>query len=101
LAALAGRAFLQSVLNYVYHYGSPLGGVLQGYDLGVSAALSRVILHFNYHGVHHRNPGLPWNALPAVFRSEQRVFDASLARAAARQFRGPMPESALPRAAAT
>jgi fatty acid desaturase len=100
LGAMAARAFLQSVLNYVYHYGSPLGGVVHGYDLGIPGGLSKVILHFNYHGVHHRNPALPWNALPVVFRREQRAFDASLARAAARQFRGPVPESAL-RAAAS
>jgi fatty acid desaturase len=90
LGAMAARALFVSMLNYVYHYGSPLDDVLHGYNLRLPMPLSRVLLHFNLHGVHHADPSLPWMALPAAFRQSARGFDAPLGAAALRQLRGPV-----------
>jgi fatty acid desaturase len=88
--ALAARALFTSLFNYLYHYGSPLDDVLHGYNLRLPRALSRVLLNFNFHGVHHRNPSLPWTELPRAFARARLAFDAPFAVAALRQLRGPL-----------
>jgi fatty acid desaturase len=89
-AALGVRASLTSLFNYLYHYGAPLDDVLQGYNLRLPAPLSLVLLHFNLHGIHHRNPSLPWTALPEAFRLADVDLDGPFAVAALRQLRGPL-----------
>jgi fatty acid desaturase len=89
------RAFLISFLDYLYHYASPLDDRLHGYNLRLPRWLSLLILNFNYHGVHHRFPALPWRSLPSVFADEQLVFDHSYMSQAMAQLRGPMTREAL------
>jgi fatty acid desaturase len=91
------RAFFISFLDYLYHYGSPLGDRLHGYNLALPRWLSPLILHFNYHGVHHRYPALPWRSLERVFVNERLVFDNHYLTQAVSQLRGPMTREALER----
>jgi fatty acid desaturase len=89
------RAFLISFLDYLYHYGSPLGDRLHGYNLRLPRWLSPVILNFNYHGIHHRFPALPWRSLERVFTDESLVFDNDYVTQAVSQLRGPMTREGL------
>lgn len=89
------RAFLISFLDYLYHYGSPLGDRLHGYNLRLPRWLSPMILNFNYHGIHHRFPALPWRSLRSVFVDEALVFDNDYVTQAVSQLRGPMTRDAL------
>jgi fatty acid desaturase len=91
------RAFLISFLDYLYHYGSPLGDRLHGYNLRLPRWVSPIILNFNYHGVHHRFPALPWRSLPPVFADERLVFDNGYVTQAVSQLRGPMTRETLER----
>jgi fatty acid desaturase len=89
------RAFLISFLDYLYHYGSPLGDRLHGFNLELPRWLSPLILNFNYHGIHHRFPALPWRSLERVFTNEKLVFDNDYVTQAVSQLRGPMTREAL------
>ena len=89
------RAFLISFLDYTYRYGSPLGDRLHGYNLRLPKVLSALILNFNYHGIHHRFPALPWRALGRVFDDEALVFDNNYVTQAVSQLRGPMTREGL------
>jgi len=89
------RAFLISFLDYLYHYGSPLGDRLHGYNLQLPRWLSPVILNFNYHGIHHRFPALPWRSLRRVFVDEALVFDNDYVTQAVSQLKGPMTREGL------
>lgn len=89
------RAFLISFLDYLYHYGSPLGDRLHGYNLRLPRWLSPVILNFNYHGIHHRFPALPWRSLERVFVDEALVFDNDYVTQAVSQLKGPMTRAEL------
>jgi fatty acid desaturase len=89
------RAFLISFLDYLYHYASPLGDRLHGYNLRLPRWVSALLLHFNYHGIHHRFPALPWRALPKVFDDERLGFDHSYMSQALSQLKGPMTRETL------
>ncbi len=92
--ALAGRALIVSMLDNSFHYGTPLGDRLYALNLRL-ARLSPLILNFNLHRTHHRDTGLPWNALPAATKFE--AGDPPFARALLRQLRGPLTAGQLPR----
>jgi fatty acid desaturase len=95
-AALAARAFLVSIVNYVYHYDTPLDDVLYARNLRLPPLLSSLMLHFNLHGIHHRHPSLPWTALPDAFARESRgEYDASFVSATMTQLRGPRDVAAV------
>jgi fatty acid desaturase len=94
---IAIRAFLISFLDYLYHYGSPLGDRLHGYNLRLPRWLSGLILNFNYHGIHHRFPALPWRSLEHVFADEALVFDNDYLTQAVSQLKGPMTREGLER----
>jgi fatty acid desaturase len=89
--ALAARAFLISFLDNVYHYGTRIGDTAYARNLRLAPWLAKGLLHFNLHGVHHKNPALPWAVLPAAYAQERRPFDGSYFTAAARQLAGPVP----------
>jgi fatty acid desaturase len=91
------RALLISFLDYTYHYDSPLGDRLHGYNLKLPRLLSVAILHFNYHGIHHRFPALPWRSLTRVFRDQGMVFDNNYLTQAVSQLKGPLTREALQR----
>jgi fatty acid desaturase len=87
-ALLAARAFLISFFDNVYHYGTPLGRRLHARNLRLPRHLSRAFLHFNLHGVHHENPGLPWPELARV--AGQRRVEGGFLKAALGQLAGPI-----------
>jgi fatty acid desaturase len=72
---LTMRIFLISFMDNVYHYGSTLNITISGHNLWLPRVLSRLILNFNFHRVHHRNPAVPWQKLPAVFAEHADSFD--------------------------
>ena len=63
--------------------------------------LSALILNFNYHGIHHRFPALPWRSLERVFTNEGLVFDNDYVTQAVSQLKGPMTREALEKLLAT
>lgn len=89
-AMLAARMFFVSFLDNLYHYGTPVGATASGHNVAMPAAVSRLILHFNLHRIHHRHPGVPWMDLPQVFAQSGDRFDRTLRAAAADQLRGPI-----------
>jgi fatty acid desaturase len=90
LAALGGRAFIVSVADNVYHYGTELDAPLEAMNLELPRPLEFFILAFNLHGVHHKYPGLAWHSLRAAFENEGARFDMGWFAAAARQIEGPV-----------
>jgi fatty acid desaturase len=95
LAFLGGRGVLISVLDNVYHFGTPIDRPDYARNLWLPAPLRLLILNMNLHRVHHRRPALPWWTLPAQLRASEDGYDASLLRAAAAQFGGPIPIAEL------
>jgi fatty acid desaturase len=90
VAALLVRALLISFLDNVYHYGTPVNDVFYADTLWLPHLFSRALLYFNLHGIHHRNPAIPWIRLPEVFQREGARFDGSYFASAFRQLSGPM-----------
>jgi fatty acid desaturase len=95
LLALLGRAFLVSLMDNAPHYGGPLADPGQGYDMRAPSLLSRLVLHTNLHGTHHRHPALPWTALPAAHAAEGGRFDGHYLLRPWRQLLGPIPVDRL------
>lgn len=100
LGVLLARAFLISFLDNVYHYGTPINDIFYARNLCLRPPLSAGLLYFNLHGVHHKNPSIPWIGLPDAFRSQPAVFEGRYFTAALAQLGGPIPLSRLPRVAA-
>jgi fatty acid desaturase len=96
-AALAARAFLISFLDNVYHYATPIGDTFYAQNLSLPRPFSVGLLHFNFHGIHHRNPAIPWTGLPVAFQQQRLVFDAGYLTAALGQLGGPIPQARLSR----
>jgi fatty acid desaturase len=88
-ALLVGRAFLISFLDNVYHYGTPIDDTFYARNLALGKILSAGLLHFNLHGIHHKNPAIPWRSLPLVFRQQSMRFEGNYFAAAVGQFGGP------------
>lgn len=91
--ALLGRGLLVSLNDNAYHYGTPLALTGYGKNLRLGALGSALLLHFNYHHVHHRRPYLPWRVLPGA--ADGMAFDEPYGRAILRQFKGPIPVQRL------
>ncbi len=83
--SLVGRAFLVSSLDYIYHYGNPVGDPSYSYNLKLPKIMSLMILRFNLHHAHHLAPKISWDKLP-----EPPSYDGSFFKAAARVWRGPV-----------
>jgi fatty acid desaturase len=96
-AALCARAFLISFLDNVYHYATPIGDTFYARNLVLPRLFSFGLLHFNFHGVHHRNPSIPWAGLPEAFQHQALDFDDGYFIAALAQLRGPIPQAKLSR----
>lgn len=90
------RAFLVSFLDNVYHYRTPVNDLFYADNLWLPRPLSKMLLYFNLHGIHHKNPAIPWVKLPEVFRNEAGQFAGHYFAAALRQMGGPVPLSDLP-----
>jgi fatty acid desaturase len=96
LAVLAARGFLISFLDNVYHYRTPVNDIFYASNLWLSKPIARVLLNFNFHGIHHKNPAIPWIHLPLVFHQQAQIFHGDYFVAAARQLRGPVALQDLP-----
>lgn len=99
LLALLGRGLLISLTDNAYHYATPLhapgGDVRFARNLRLPRLASALILHFNYHAVHHRHPALPWSALPHAAQAGELDAAPHYAAALLAQLRGPVPQSRL------
>jgi len=94
------RGIIISVFDNAPHYGTPPTSRAPVYNLRLSRWAAAVMLNQNLHGIHHRRPGLSWQALPASFAADGAGYDGSFAGAVLRQFRGPLPPAPMPDAAA-
>jgi fatty acid desaturase len=92
---LLARAFLISFLDNVYHYGTPIDDTFYARNLSLPAVCSAGLLNFNLHGIHHRNPAIPWIGLPQVFRQQSMQFEGHYFFAAFRQLDGPRTRSEM------
>lgn len=63
---LLAFAWVYSLLVYIYHYDTDYGPAVRFHvrSLRRSPLASWWLLNFNEHATHHRNPKLPWYALP-------------------------------------
>jgi fatty acid desaturase len=90
-AFLLARGMLVSIIDNVYHFGTPPDRRDFAWNLRLPAACRFVILNMNFHRVHHRHPDLPWWRLSARFQELGARFDAGFFAMAFRQFGGPLP----------
>ncbi|MGH7825174.1 MAG: fatty acid desaturase family protein [Candidatus Binatia bacterium] len=93
---LAGRGLLISFLDNVYHYRTPVNDIFYANNLRLPRILAKPMLNFNLHGVHHRNPSVPWKRLPLAFREQAQTYHGNYFAAAARQLAGPTALQDLP-----
>jgi fatty acid desaturase len=96
LAVLLSRAFLISFLDNVYHYRTPVNEIFYAKNLWLGTPLAKTFLYFNLHGIHHKNPAIPWIRLPQVFQEQSQPFHGNYFSAAARQLSGPVALQDLP-----
>jgi fatty acid desaturase len=101
VSLLMARTFLISFMDNVYHYRTSLHATISGHNLSLPRFFSALLLHFNLHRVHHRNPGVPWTKLPEVFAHHSERFDCNFFSAAIDQLYGPIPLADLPGSAAS
>jgi fatty acid desaturase len=93
---LLAFAWVYSLLVYIYHYDTDYGPAVRFHvrSLRRSPIASWWLLNFNEHATHHREPKLPWYALPdqreplpAEHAANQKV--ETIAAAILGQLRGP------------
>lgn len=94
-AFLLARGVLISVLDNVYHFGTPIDRPDYARNLSLPAPFRLLLLNMNLHRVHHRRPALPWWALPDALAAVGDGFDGRLLPAALAQFAGPVPIAEL------
>ncbi|MGQ9686635.1 MAG: fatty acid desaturase [Thiobacillaceae bacterium] len=93
--ALIGRAFLISVVDNAFHYGTPLEDTKYARNLALPTWAARLILNFNLHGAHHLRPGLAWWQLPGDHHRSGAGYQGNWIAAVLNQFRGPIPKHQL------
>jgi fatty acid desaturase len=98
--ALLGRGFLISFLDNIYHYETPVSDVFYAKNLRLPAALAKLLLNFNLHGIHHVNPAIPWIDLPQAFAIQSGKFHGGYFAAALSQLGGPIALQDLPQVTA-
>lgn len=83
-------AWVYSMLVYIYHYDTPLGGDVHANarSLRRNAVFSWWLLNFNEHATHHAHPTLAWYALPE-HRVAPRPGPTTIVGAILHQLRGP------------
>lgn len=96
LAMVAARGFLISFLDNLYHYETPVGDIFYAKNLRLPTPLSKLLLNFNLHGIHHVNPAISWINLPQAFEVQNGEFQGGYFTAAWRQLRGPIALQDLP-----
>lgn len=93
VAMFCGRALAVSFHDNAYHYDTPISDVLYARDLKLSSWLEPLMLNFNYHGVHHRSPGLPWYCLKGEFKATDGTFAGGFFQANLDQTKGLIPRN--------
>lgn len=93
--AIIGRGLLISLMDNVWHYGTPLNDSRYAHNLRLPGWGSRLLLNFNLHGVHHLRPNLPWWQLPRQHQDGSADYQGELLPTLMAQFRGPIPEDRL------
>jgi fatty acid desaturase len=93
------RGLIVSLFDNAPHYGTPPSSHAHVFNTYLPRWAALAMLNQNLHGVHHRRPGLPWQALPQSFAADGIAYDGAFAGAVLRQFRGPQPPAAQPEAA--
>lgn len=88
LLLLIGRGLFISFFDNAYHYGTGLSDRKHAYNLALPTSLSKLILHFNLHRVHHHYPSVPWSALPTLTTQTADRMDGDYWRVSMRQFAG-------------
>lgn len=85
------NAAFYSQIRYIYHYKSAFDVVEGAFDLRAPRWLQCFLLNTHLHLTHHRNPKVPWHALPRVAAPDniQYGFFEKLLE----QWRGVWPES--------
>lgn len=95
-AVLLARGFLISFLDNIYHYETPVSDVFYAKNLRLAPPLAKLLLNFNFHGIHHVNPAIPWLHLPRAFEAQSGRYAGTYFAAAARQLHGPIALQDLP-----
>ena len=70
LAAYWAFGINWSSVQYTDHAGSPRDVIEGAWNLRFWPVTQALFLNYNLHLVHHRDPSLPWTALPARVRTE-------------------------------
>ena len=97
LGVLVARGFLISFLDNVYHYRTPINDIFYACNLWLPRPAAKCLLNFNLHGIHHKNPAIPWIHLPEIFRAQGESFQRNYFAAALDQLSGPIALENLPR----
>jgi fatty acid desaturase len=87
---LLARAFIVSIYDNAYHYGTDPHDAGAALNLRVPKLLRPLLLNHNMHRVHHRHPMASWAVLPQLFAADKDRFDGALVATSARQFKGPI-----------
>lgn len=95
-SVLLARGFLISFLDNIYHYETPVSDVFYAKNLRLPGPLAKLLLNFNFHGIHHVNPAIPWLHLPRAFEAQAGRYAGSYFAAAVRQLHGPIALQDLP-----
>jgi fatty acid desaturase len=96
LALIAARGFFISFFDNVYHYETPVSDSFYAKNLRLAGPLSKLLLNFNLHGIHHVNPAISWINLAEGFRVQRAQYQGGYFVAAWRQLRGPVALQDLP-----
>ena len=86
-------AWFWSAKLYIYHYRAPVGPDVRANarSLPRQPFFSWLLLNFNEHETHHRDPSIPWYKLPARSMTQPRAEEpATLWAAVARHRAGPV-----------
>lgn len=90
LLALLARGCLISLVDNVFHYATPLEQVRYAHNLYLPVWWSRLILHFNLHGIHHLHPSASCWQLPRLHADAGHQYQGRWMPAIAAQFKGPL-----------
>jgi len=93
---MAARGFLISFLDNVYHYRTPVNDIFYAKNLWLPSWLSKLLLNFNLHGIHHLHPGIPWRGLRSLFCDRGQLYQDNYFAAAIDQLHGPLALEDLP-----
>lgn len=96
---LLGRGLLISFLDNIYHYETPVGDIFYAKNLWLAGPLTKLLMNFNLHGIHHVNPAIPWIHLPRAFEVQAGRYYGGYFAAALRQLHGPIALQDLPHGA--